>query len=195
MESYPQKVVWCWSQMNFPGLEIRNTTGRSLYCFSTGSIESLIRPWIAFCFCFLPSAESPCTFTPLASRKLRQASTFSICREDDRQSAQRTDTARMWRYLTFNEPKCLGPEGSGDVDIITHKAHHCVVITRPPLDPGTRLRDILTAVYHHLHSRGCSLSWHVTHSHTHPYTSTLGQIYSNFTIVNISFTKAHWGCS
>lgn len=27
----------------------------------------------------LPSAESPCTFTPLASRKLRQASTFSIC--------------------------------------------------------------------------------------------------------------------
>lgn len=27
---------------------------------------------------FLPSAESPWTFTPLASRKLRQASTFSI---------------------------------------------------------------------------------------------------------------------
>lgn len=118
MENNPQKVGWCGSHVPFLDLEIRDAAiARSFFCSSTNSVKSLIRPWILYCLVSLPSAESPCTFTPLASRKLRQASTFSICREDGRQSAQRRDTARMWQYSTFNEPKCLGAEGSEDGDV------------------------------------------------------------------------------
>lgn len=142
----------------------------------------------------LPSAESPWTFTPLASRKLRQASTFSIWwgAEDSRQSDQRqrdTRAAGMRRRSTFNGAKCLEGLGGlgedGGIDIVTHKAHHCAVSARPPAQPRApgRMPHWRESVATYT-PRGCWLPRHVTNTlayiiairqrwaHTHTQTDT-----------------------
>lgn len=44
MESYSQEVGWCWRKMNCARPEIRNTTGRCLFCCPTDSVKSLTSP-------------------------------------------------------------------------------------------------------------------------------------------------------
>ena len=53
------------------------------------------------------------------------------------------------------------------ISVITHKARHCVAIIRPLLGPETRLRDILTAVYRHLHNPGHVTHMYLRRAHTH----------------------------
>lgn len=70
---------------------------------------------------------------------------------------------------------------TGIISIIAHEAHHCAVITRPLLNPDTQLHDILTAVYHHLHTLGCSLPWHITNACIYSFMETV-------------VTNTQWSC-
>lgn len=89
--------------MDFP--ENRNTTVEDFsFAPLIYSIKSFDRASDFCSWFFLPSAESPWTFTPLASRKLRQASTFSIWWGDRQQwdtKDRRSEKKESGWHLTF----------------------------------------------------------------------------------------------
>lgn len=151
MESYPR--VHGWQLFQTVGIE-QDVSSTSA---SAGSLngESHVST--------LPSAESPCTFTPLASRKLRQASTFSIWRgaEDSGQLDQRQRDIRRRNVTTLDIQQVWmsqGSEGRGGwlegVSMLLPIKH--IIVRSPPdplLNPG--------------HPAACHTEWSVSPP-THP---------------------------